>query len=90
MYIIIFILQLIATVFAAGIASSLILHAFGSCWLFVTFIDDLTIEEIALNAYNRKKQNKWSDIQFYEQFGRFIDFHSEIKQLSFHSQYSIE
>lgn len=79
MYIIVFTFQVIVAVYAAGVASSLILHAFGSCWLFVTFIDDLTIDVIALNGCQRKKR---SATKLYRQLREFIEFHSEIKQLS--------
>lgn len=76
---IVFIFQVIATVYVAMVASSLILHGFGSCWLFVAFLDDLKAELFALNAYRRKKI---SDTKLYKQLRETIQFHSEIKQLS--------
>lgn len=83
MYIITFSFQLVVAVFAAGVASTLILHAFGSCWMFVTFMDDLTMDIITLNEYDGKEG---SDVQLYEQLREFIEFHAEIKQLSLNSE----
>lgn len=65
--------------FAVNVASILMAHAFGSCWLFMAFVDDITADIIALNARKRKKR---SAAQLYEQLNEFIQFHSEIKQLS--------
>lgn len=83
MYIIVFTFELTATAYMAMVASILLVHSFGSCWLFMTFVDDITADVIVLNAYKRKKG---SAVQLYEQLKEFIRFHSEIKQLSLPSQ----
>lgn len=79
MYIFVFTFQLTATAYMAIVASILLVHAFGSCWLFMAFVDDITADVIALNAYKRKKG---CAIRLYKQLTEFIQFHSEIKQLS--------
>lgn len=86
MYIIVFTFQLTATAYVSMVASTLLVHAFGSCCLFMAFVEDITADVIALNKHEhkQKKRKKRSELQFYDQLSEFIQFHSEIKQLSLH------
>lgn len=47
----------------------------------MAFVDDITADVIVLNV---SKQKKRTDAQLYGQLSEFIQFHSEIKQLSAH------
>lgn len=55
------------------------MHSFASVWLFMAFVDDITIDINGIDTFNR---NKTSDAKLYEYLCEFIKFHTEIKQLS--------
>lgn len=60
-------------------AATLISHGFGSCWLFLAFVDDMCIELISLNEYKKIKNKQ---IILYEHLCAIIRFQNKIKKLS--------
>lgn len=61
------------------IGAILVLHGIGSCWLFLTFVDDVKAELIALNEYKKLQEIR---TKIPDHLLKFIKFQSKIKQLS--------
>lgn len=74
-----FTVQFLFTGYMSVNDSALMVHSFGSVWMFMAFVDDITIDLGNLDTYNRKKT---SDARLYEHLCEFIRFNTEIKQLS--------
>lgn len=73
-----FIFESLATAYVVMVGASLLLHGFGSCLLLMAFIKDIETDLRSLNAH---KRNKITDAEFYKYICKFIQFHTEIKQL---------
>lgn len=76
-YIIAFTLQFLFTAYLSVNDTVLMAHSFGSVWMFMAFVDDITIDLANLDTYNRSKT---SAARLYEHLCEFIRFHTEIKQ----------
>lgn len=61
------------------IGAILVLHGIGSCWLFLTFVDDVKAELIALNEHKKLQEIR---TKIPDHLLKFIKFQSKIKQLS--------
>lgn len=61
------------------VAACLIMHGFGSCWLFLAFVDDMCVELISLNDYKKIKKTQ---AILYKHLCAIIEFQNRIKKLS--------
>lgn len=77
-YLFAFTLQFLAAAYTILVGTTLMLHVFGSIWLFMAFVYDVRTEMDGLDAY---RQTEISDAKFYKHLCEFIQFHSDIKQL---------
>lgn len=78
-YIFAFTFQFITAAYAIISAIVLLIHSFGSCWIFIAFVDDIQIDMCALDTH---KRNGASNAKFYEYLINFIQLRKKIKQLS--------
>lgn len=78
-YIFAFTFEFIAAAYIILVAIVLLMHAFGSCWILIAFVDDIKTDLSALDAY---KRNQISEVKLYEYFCEYIRLYKDIKQLS--------
>lgn len=74
-----YIIEQSVSAYITMVAASLIIHGFGSIWIFLAFVDDMCIELISLNDYKKTKKNP---IIIYKHLCSIIHFQNQIKKLS--------